>query len=158
MSTSTNPYRPDEDEATILLERNFIAGDFISGMGYGMYLFGKHDWCLTVPSIGIQLVMYTSCTLYLWRQRKEKKAALFLLVYITLLLAVETIFAAVQARTVQVIYIDNRNYPGGPWAYFLATQNLAINVMFYATLFVLTFLSDLLVVRVMCLTALDSYR
>ena len=37
MSNSTNPYRPDEDEATILLERNFIAGDLIVGMGYGMY-------------------------------------------------------------------------------------------------------------------------
>lgn len=52
----------------------------------------------------------------------------------------------VQARTVQLIYVDNRDYPGGPWQYFLATQNLAINVMFYATLFLLTFLSDILVV------------
>ncbi|KAJ3484765.1 hypothetical protein NLI96_g5420 [Meripilus lineatus] len=128
MSNRTNPYAPDEDEATILLERNFIAGDLIVGMGYG-----------------IQLVMYTSCALYLWRVRREKKSALYILAYITLLLSVETIFVAVQARTVQVVYIDNRNYPGGPWAYFLATQNLAINVMFYATLFVLTFLSDILV-------------
>lgn len=92
--------------------------------------------------------MYTSCALYLWRVRREKKSALYILAYITLLLSVETIFVAVQARTVQVVYIDNRNYPGGPWAYFLATQNLAINVMFYATLFVLTFLSDILVVRI----------
>lgn len=61
---------------------------------------------------------------------------------------VETIFVIIQARTVQVLYVDNRNYPGGPWAYFLATQNLAINVIFYATLFVLTFLSDCLVVGV----------
>ena len=45
-----------------------------------------------------------------------------------------------------MIFIDNRNYPGGPWAYFLATQNLPINVIFYATLFVLTFLADLLIV------------
>lgn len=45
------------------------------------------------------------------------------------------------------MYIDNRNYPGGgPWAWFLATQNLPINVLFYAVFFVLTFLSDLLVV------------
>lgn len=96
--------------------------------------------------------MYISCALYLWRQRKQKKTALYLLAYTTVLLSVETIFAAVQARTVQVIYIDNRNYPGGPWAYFLATQNLAINVIFYATLFVLTFLSDILVVG--CVTVL----
>jgi hypothetical protein len=72
--------------------------------------------------------------------------ALFLIFYITLLFVIESIYTAVQARTVQIMYIDNRNYPGGPWAYFLATQNLPVNVMFYATLFVLTFLSDLLVV------------
>lgn len=38
MSNRTNPYAPDEDEATILLERNFIAGDLIVGMGYGEFL------------------------------------------------------------------------------------------------------------------------
>ena len=80
-------------------------------------------------------------------RKSRGKQSIFLLGYITLLLVIETIFAVVQARTVQVIYIDNRNYPGGPWAYFLATQYLPINVMFYATLFVLTFLADLLVVR-----------
>ena len=84
--------------------------------------------------------------MYLWKQRAQRRSALFLLAYITALIMVETIFVIVQARTVQVLYVDNRNYPGGPWAYFLATQNLAINVIFYATLFVLTFLSDCLVV------------
>lgn len=121
-------YGPDEPAETIYLERTFLAGDFISGVGYG-----------------IQLVLYTTCALYLWSQRKLRKQAIFLLAYMTLLLTIESIFMVVQANTVQSIYIDNRNYPGGPWTYFLATQNLAINVIFYATLFVLTFLSDLLV-------------
>jgi hypothetical protein len=93
-------------------------------------------------------VLYTSCFIYLWNTRKTGRSQhLWLLAYITLLLCLETIFEAVQARTVQVVYIDNRNYPGGPWAYFLATQNLPINVLFIAMLFVLTFLADLLVVR-----------
>lgn len=96
---------------------------------------------------GVQLVLWASCALYLWKQRQRGKKTGLLLCYITLLLVVETIFGIVQARTVQVIYIDNRNYPGGPWQYFLDTQSLAINVMFYATLFVITFLCDLLVVR-----------
>lgn len=30
-------YGPDEDAATIMLERMFLAGDFISGVGYGEY-------------------------------------------------------------------------------------------------------------------------
>jgi len=91
-------------------------------------------------------VLYTSCALFLWKQRKTRKHSILLLAYMSFLLAIETIFMIVQARTVQLMYIDNRNYPGGPWQWFLATQNLAINVIFYATLFVLTFLADLLVV------------
>lgn len=142
-------YGPDEDENTILLERNFLAGDVASGTGYGKESHASLRFDLQLPSVsGIQLVLYTSCALFLWKKRKERKSALFLLAYITALIMVETIFVIIQARTVQVLYVDNRNYPGGPWAYFLATQNLAINVIFYATLFVLTFLSDCLVVGV----------
>jgi len=98
-------------------------------------------------SSGVQLVLYTICALYLWNHSTTGgKKFLFLLGYVTLLLIWETIFCIVQARTVQDIYVDNRNYPGGPWAYFLATQSKAENVIFFASLFVLTFLSDLLVV------------
>ncbi|KAG9218943.1 hypothetical protein CCMSSC00406_0000943 [Pleurotus cornucopiae] len=126
--TAMVSYPPDEPASTILLEQTFVAGDFICGIGYG-----------------IQIVLFFSCAIYLWKQRKSKPQTMFLLAYIIVLFCVETIFEAVQARTVQVIYIDNRAYPGGPWQYFLDTQNLAINVIFYATTFVLTFLSDFLV-------------
>ncbi|KAG6874361.1 hypothetical protein C0995_015097 [Termitomyces sp. Mi166 len=121
-------YGPDESSKDIFLERTFVAGDLVCGTGYGA-----------------QLVLYTSCASFLWKTRNERSQSRYLLAYITLLISIETLFIVVQARTVQDIYIDNRNYPGGPWAYFLATQYLPINVMFYATLFVLTFLSDLLI-------------
>ncbi|KAI0808156.1 hypothetical protein C8Q74DRAFT_116253 [Fomes fomentarius] len=123
---STPYYGPLEDDHTINLERFFLAGDFVNGVGYG-----------------VQLVLWATCARCLWKRGGRQTS--FLLCYITLLLIVETIYAIVQARTVQVIYIENRNYPGGPWQYFLDTQNLAINVMFYATLFLITLLCDLLV-------------
>ncbi|KAG5725678.1 hypothetical protein E4T56_gene7290 [Termitomyces sp. T112] len=121
-------YGPQEDPSTILLERMFVAGDFLSGVGYG-----------------IQLILYASCASYLWKTRHSRRWSPFLLAYMTLLLLTETIFEIAQAYTVQMIYVDNRNYPGGPWAYFLATQDLPINVVFIASLFSITFLSDLLV-------------
>ncbi|VDC04348.1 unnamed protein product [Peniophora sp. CBMAI 1063] len=126
--TSTPYYGPDEDAATIFLERTFLAGDLICGLGYG-----------------IQLVLYAACARYLWSQRHSRRHALFLLAYTTFVFFVETIFVGVQARTVQLAYIDNRNYPGGPWTYFLSSQSLAVNVMFEATLFVITFACDALV-------------
>ncbi|PPR03792.1 hypothetical protein CVT24_007472 [Panaeolus cyanescens] len=120
---------PEGTPHDIYLEKTFIAGDFVCGLGYG-----------------VQLVLYIACARYLWRVRQSRgRTSTFLLCYMTLLLLIETLFAAVQARTVEDIYISNRNYPGGPWAYFLETQYLAVNVIFYATLFLLTFLSDLLV-------------
>ena len=127
--TSNPYYGPDEDAATIFFERTFLAGDLLSGLGHG-----------------VELVLYAACARYLWSQRRSRRHALFLLAYITFVLCVQTIFIAVQARTVQLVYIDNRNYPGGPWAYFLSSQSLAVNVMFEATLFVNTFMCDGLVV------------
>ncbi|KAJ7655618.1 hypothetical protein DFH06DRAFT_480599 [Mycena polygramma] len=121
-------YGPLEDEATIEYERYFIAGDVIVGTGYG-----------------IQLVLWMNCALFLWKRRRNGRQPLFLMFYITAMLLIESLFVAVQARTVQFVYIDNRNYPLGPWQFFLDSQTAAINVIFYATLFLLTFLSDLLV-------------
>ena len=95
----------------------------------------------------MQFVLWAICALYLRRQQKKGRKTFYLLCYITLLLAIETAYAVVQARTVQLMYVENRNYPGGPWQYFLDTQNLPVNVIFTAAVFSLTFLCDLLVVR-----------
>ncbi|OSD05324.1 hypothetical protein PYCCODRAFT_1533092 [Trametes coccinea BRFM310] len=118
-------YGPEENEQTINLERFFVAGDFVSGVGYGVHL-----------------VLWTSCALYLWKQRRRNWTMKALLGYITVLFLVETVFSIVQARTVQLLYIENRNYPGGPWQYFLNTQDQPVNVIFYACIFVMTFLCD----------------
>ncbi|KAJ7503116.1 hypothetical protein B0H11DRAFT_1711533 [Mycena galericulata] len=123
-------YGPDESPFEIQLERNFMAGDVVVGTGYG-----------------VQLILYVNCARFLWKRRRHSRQHLFLLAYMTCMLLIESLFVAVQARTVQFIYIDNRNYPGGPWAFFLASQTAAINVIFYATLFLLTFFSDLLLWR-----------
>ncbi|KAF7321929.1 hypothetical protein MKEN_00715300 [Mycena kentingensis (nom. inval.)] len=123
-----NPWTPDEDEHTLQYERNFLAGDVLAGTGYG-----------------IQLVLYLSCASYLWKKRRQGWQPRLLLAYMTLLLVIETIWLGVQTETIQMMYIDNRNYPGGPWQFFLDSQYLAINVMFDSTFFLLTFLSDLLV-------------
>jgi uncharacterized membrane protein len=71
---------------------------------------------------------------------------LSLLVYVTILLSLSSMLAVTGTWILEDIYINNRNYPGGPWVYFLATQDLPENVIFIVVLFVLTFLSDLLVV------------
>ncbi|KAG6902742.1 hypothetical protein C0995_012406 [Termitomyces sp. Mi166 len=131
-------YGPDEPPETIFLERTFLAADFLGGTGYGEYMDAtgvNFELKVLIPKSfsGAELVLYASCSSFLWKTRHTRAVSRYLLAYMTLLISIETLFMIVQAKTVQDIYIDNRNYPGGPWAYFLATQNLAINVMFYAT-------------------------
>ena len=41
-----------------------------------------------------------------------------MLAYITLIFVIQSFYVGVQAVTVQLMYVDNRNYPGGPWTYF----------------------------------------
>jgi len=62
-----------------------------------------------------------------------------------MLILLESLFVASSTWTLEEMYINNRNYPGGPMAWFLVTQN-APEITFFASLFSLTFLSDLLVV------------
>lgn len=139
-------YGPDESATDIFLERGFIAGGFLGGVGYGkLYDAIQNQWLK--KSTGIQFTLYLSCAMFLWNDRRARSGRfIFLLVYITVLIIIATIFAAVQARTTEETYVDNRNFPGGPWQYFLSTEYLPINVMFYATFIAGTFLADLLMV------------
>ncbi|KAK2462321.1 hypothetical protein APHAL10511_005627 [Amanita phalloides] len=120
---------PNESVDYVLMERTFIASYFIVGVGYG-----------------VQLVLYTTCASYLWRQRKSRgKVAFSRLAYITVLILFESWFVASTNWIIEDMYITNRNYPGGPLAYFYATQYLPEDVTFITSLFILNFLSDLLV-------------
>ncbi|KAM6503759.1 hypothetical protein JOM56_000702, partial [Amanita muscaria] len=62
-------YGPDEKRYTDFLKKTFLAGIFVSGVGYGM-----------------QLILYVICTRYLWQERK-KRGRIFLIAYVTLLLS-----------------------------------------------------------------------
>ena len=99
----------------------------------------------------MQLVLWSSCAAYLWQQRRRGRHTTFLLCYITVLLVTQTIYCAAQARTVQLMYVENRLYPGGPWQYFLDTQDDAINVVWSVSLCTITSMCDLLVVSMLLL-------
>lgn len=79
-----------------------------------------------------------------------------LLIYLAVLLGTETVFVVAEGLGVQHIYVDGRSFPGGPWRYHLFSQASAANVTFNASIFVLTFLGDLLVVRFCSIRASPS--
>lgn len=68
-------YGPDEDENTILLERNFLAGDVASGTGYGKESHASLRFDLQLPSVfryPTRLV-YVLCTVPLEEKEGTQK-------------------------------------------------------------------------------------
>ena len=105
-----------------------------------------YAWTLTTL---IGLLSYGPCAHHTgWKQRKRGWNIVSLLVMLAALIVAETVFAVTQGKIIQSMYIEHRGYPGGPWQYFLDTQDSPLSVLMYASLFVLTFLGDLLVIRV----------
>ena len=82
----------------------------------------------------------------LWGKKRRERRDYVWITFIVVLFALSSIANGMQFKFTQMIYIDDRNYPGGPWQYFLDTQSQAIDVIFLATLFLITFLCDTLVV------------
>ncbi|KAF8342482.1 hypothetical protein F5887DRAFT_887257 [Amanita rubescens] len=122
-------YGPQEDGYILFLEKTFMLSTYLAFIGYG-----------------VQVVMFWICASYLWRQRKcQGKLVYFRLTYITVLFLLESLVMASSTWTIESMFIRNRNYPGGPVAWFLASGNVPLNVAFFGSFFILTFMSDLLV-------------
>ena len=103
------------------------------------------------------MVLYTHCALYLWRELRRRKAIFaVLLAYITLLISLQSVVVSAATWTVVDVYVNHHDYSGGPWEWFLATQYLPEDILFISFLFILTFLSDLLVVSNLCFNVMDT--
>lgn len=113
-------------------------------LAFNRFVPTKTNWFLFCTP-GLQLVLWFLCTSCLWKQRSRGRHP-GLLIFLVLLIATETIFAVSQARTIQMMYIEHRDHEGGPWQYYLDVQDSVVVVMLHASLFVLTFLGDVLVV------------
>ncbi|KAF8890152.1 hypothetical protein BD779DRAFT_1438741 [Infundibulicybe gibba] len=122
-------FGPQESASDVTLEKYFLATDFISGIGYGA-----------------QGVLYFICTRYLWTQRRVRRVNLFMLAYITLLFLISTLVQVAQAHRTQLVFIENRNFPGGPWAYYEASLSGTANIVGQTPIAALFFLSELFMV------------
>ncbi|KAF8891387.1 hypothetical protein BD779DRAFT_200939 [Infundibulicybe gibba] len=124
------PYTgPQESADAITHERYFLASDFISGVGYG-----------------IQAVLYVTCSAYLWRERKARRIYAFMLPYMTLLFLISSIAQVAQAHLVELAFVDNKNFPGGPWVYQEQSLGGIMNLLNTVAELALLFLSELFMI------------
>ncbi|KAF8891397.1 hypothetical protein BD779DRAFT_201319 [Infundibulicybe gibba] len=130
LQSKTSPrMTPQESAAELTLERYFLASDFVSGVGYG-----------------IQAVLYATCAVYLWRQRKARGIYAFTLVYMTLLFTLSSVMQITQAHRVELTFVDNKNTFGGPWAYEEWSAGGLLNILSQAAQQGLLFSSELFMV------------
>ncbi|KAI0060432.1 hypothetical protein BV25DRAFT_1955777 [Artomyces pyxidatus] len=126
------PLRPSygptgETSEEILFEKTFLISGYLTALGYG-----------------IQLVLYAQCVRILCRTSPLSRNALFLISYITVLCAMNTVWTGTSAYSLQATFIDNRNYPGGPYGFLLVEFSLPFNVVCLASYIIGNVMADAL--------------
>ncbi|THV07197.1 hypothetical protein K435DRAFT_710547 [Dendrothele bispora CBS 962.96] len=121
-STSYGPVGETPEE--VFLERTFMQAGYLTGLGYGF-----------------QLALWIGCMRILWDRRSShasasRRVAVWLMVYISILCALDTIWTGASTYGLQATFIDNRNYPapnaespGGPIAYLNVEFSAPFNVV-----------------------------
>ena len=141
-------YGPQEDAYALYTEKTFMLSSFIYTIGYGACVRSGSIRAALIrpPGTGVQLVLYFNCaSLFLQQRHRQPKYTLVRLAYITVLLILASLIAATAIWVLVDMYIENRNYPGGPMAYFLDT-NQPLGTTVFGSLFASNFMGDLLVV------------
>ena len=97
-----DPWSPNESAATILAEEAWLQGAFIAKIFYGMIL-----------------VLSWQCFFMLLKQTTrstcKKKIPLLLIVFAIFMFG--SFHSGYNMKSMQLAFIENRNYPGGPSAY-----------------------------------------
>lgn len=107
--------------------------------------------------IGFQFVLYIACCRILWQRIPRLRLNMFLLVYISILCALDLLWAAATIYGVQLVYIDNQGFPGGPIAFLSGPfGTLPVNGLASAAYVISNIMADgLLVCRYLFTTQRD---
>ncbi|PCH37191.1 hypothetical protein WOLCODRAFT_140757 [Wolfiporia cocos MD-104 SS10] len=117
-----SPYATDEPHAELWFEQSINAGTYIGAIAYGMHI----------------IVYFWAISHILRGRRKSWLSALFA----TILFALGTMNIACNIRFNEMTWIDDRNFPGGPYQFILQEEALAVNVIANAVTVVATSMAD----------------
>ncbi|EIN04127.1 hypothetical protein PUNSTDRAFT_76736 [Punctularia strigosozonata HHB-11173 SS5] len=116
----------NETEADLLSERENLNGAVLGGVGYGVHA-----------------TLFFICLDLLIKQLKSHpKRSYAMLVYIVMLFILGSLGNAANIKFNEMVFVDNRDYPGGPNAYFVEQNGVWINVLSYGVYIVNTWLQD----------------
>ena len=125
-------FTPDESARDLFSEKAWLQGALLSAVAYG-----------------VELILFVMSFYLLFQQisvSNNKKPKIFLLVYITVMFILSTLFYASNVQYTQLAFIDNRNIPGGPNAYELSMFSIPIDELGNVCAVMTTWLCDALIV------------
>ncbi|KZT28830.1 hypothetical protein NEOLEDRAFT_1154312 [Neolentinus lepideus HHB14362 ss-1] len=120
-------YAPaNETEADLWFERSNIDGAVLGGTAYGVHL-----------------TLFIMCMLSLWKERtRSPRYSYMTMIYVFVLFALGTIGNAANTQFNEMTFVDDRDYPGGPNAFFVEQNSYWFNVVGYSVYIVNTWLQD----------------
>ncbi|KAJ7100378.1 hypothetical protein C8R44DRAFT_859315 [Mycena epipterygia] len=118
---------PGEDGADLWVERSNFDGNLVAGVGYGV------------------LFTITVQTLILFLQLPWAKVPWGLVTYVSLMFTLASIGFAGNATFNQRVFIDDRDFPGGPNAFTGAYYSTWVNMMAFAAYIVMNWMASALV-------------
>ena len=134
MSKSNPNAPPGESALDLLNERTLLEGTIVSAAAYGLcpllsILPPLMDVIWSCPSIGVYLtIFFLTFRLLLQEPNKTRKTYCFI-AYVSCLFVLSTVFVVSNTITTQYLFIDDRNYPGGPNAYAIREFSAPLNVL-----------------------------
>ena len=135
----------------VSLERSLYVGNMISGIIFGetssFQIKGIASYTQNLDA-GLDIfAFFASVYCISDRTSDYRKGQTFYVVYGGILLALATIVVATDAVWGQYMWIDHRNYPGGPLGYFVASKAAWFNILGLAAAAAVNILGDGLLVR-----------
>jgi len=121
---------PGESSSDLWLERSNFAGMFVGGVAYG-----------------IHASVFFSALYFMTHQGSQTKSRQWgFIAFITALFALGTINIACNTKFSQMMWIDDRNIPGGPNAWLSGDYNTPVNVLGNTAYIFSNFLADAMII------------
>ena len=135
---SDDPYAPAIPDYIYRFEKTWFAGVLISSVLYGtpkrpipihpsIRAHCSFIWFIT----GVLVVLFFGCmtTLFNPIHRRTRRIKWGLASYTAIMFSLATVYMAANAYTISISYVDNRNFPGGPYVYQNAIAYDAISIV-----------------------------
>ncbi|KAH7908983.1 hypothetical protein BJ138DRAFT_1011730 [Hygrophoropsis aurantiaca] len=131
--SSSPSWSPDESHDLVFAEKMWFQGNVLMGVAYGMVV-----------------VLSAMCMHSLWLRRRAwsmtSSKSMFFLCYVSFIFLMGSISFAGNNQFVQMAFIDNRNYPGGPSGYIVDEFSVPINIASDVALVMANWCADLLLI------------